>query len=313
MNHRMRIAGGALILLLAAVVFANAQQVVRVAGRILDSETGEVIGDVEVIAFMQNRPNTTFADTSNAHGRFAISGLSPGWAVFDFTREGYHPLRQAKRLSSTAPRIEFTFRMERIVREEGAITPEIRDRYEEGIDLLNAGSLDEAMAIFQYLLENYPDLYQVNTNVGFIHFQRSEFDQALEHLLIVLEREPENADVLMYVAEVYLSQRDYEEAIGWYVRCADTNTEFYYAVEKVADLARLLEDYALAKEYYRRAIELDNTQPLPILFLATILYMEDNYEEAATYLEMFIEADPEDTTGGLASAQEMLREIRQRQ
>jgi len=308
----MRIAGGALILLLAGAVIVNAQQVVRVAGRVIDSETGEEIEGVEVIAFMQNRPNTTFADTSNAHGRFTINGLSPGWAVFDLTREGYQPLRRPRRLSSTAPRIEFTFRMERIVREPGAITPEIRDRYEEGIDLLNAGNLDEAMTIFQGLLNEYPDLYQVHTNVGFIHFQRNEFDQALEHLLIVLEHEPENADVLMYVAEVHLSQQDYEEAIGWYVRCADANPEFYYAVEKVADLARLLEDYALAKEYYRRAIELDNTKPLPILFLATILYMESNYEEAATYLEMFIEVDPEDITGGLESAQEMLREVRQR-
>lgn len=293
MKFVLRMAMTTIILLSTAAITVDAQQVVRVTGIVVDKKSGEPIPEVNVTAYMQNRPNSKFTATTDKDGRFIVTRLSPGMAIFEFEKDGYEPFGMPRRISSTNPRIVFNFTMVKIEREEGTVNAEIRGRYDEATELFKAGRLDEALVIFEELLEQYPDLHMINLNVGIIMAQREDYDKALENFRAVLEKEPENADVVIYIAEVYLKKEDYESALEWYQKGADLNPEFFWAVNQTADVARFLEKYDVAVEYYRRAVVLDASQPLPHLFLGTIQDLQQEYSEALDHLLKYIELDPQ--------------------
>ena len=292
MKNSPRMLIAVLVLLLAFAVFAQAQNVRRVSGTVTEAETGEPIEGVEITAFMVNQPNTKITDTTDKKGKYTITGLVPGLAAFQFEKYGYEPFQISRRLSSTAVKITMNAKLVKIKREEGTVSPEISEKYNEGVELFKAGNLDEALAIFEQLVADYPDLYEVHLNIGIILQGKEDYDKALEHYRIALEHNPDNENALIYVAEVYLAQRNFEEALIWYIKAAEVKPDLYYVIGQIADVARFIENYEVAVEYYNKAIALDPTKPMPYLYVGTLYNLQDNYADSVNMLIKYIEVDP---------------------
>lgn len=290
------------IFLMGFAAFTSAQQVVRVAGWVYDKETSKPIPGVEIVAYMQNRPQNKLTSKTDAKGKFTLAGLVPGLAIFELTKAGYQPIGQPKRLSSTRPRTTFKFYLTPIKREEGTINPDIKERYDMAMKLYQDKNLDEALGIFQSLVENYPDLHQINVNVAIIYLDKGDFDSAITYLNAAHNGDPENIDVMTYLGEAYLAKEDLESALKWYKMAADKALEkaasgtphqaLFLMLEKTADLARALEKYDLAIEYYRKALSIDDSKPVAHLYLGTLLDLQQRRNEALVHLMKYIELDP---------------------
>ena len=292
MNQTLRVVIVAMVLLLALALTAEAQAVRRVTGTVTDVETGEPIEGVKITAFMLNQPNTKFIETTDKGGKYIITGLVAGAAGFQFEKLGFEPYQTTKRLSSTAIRIKLDISLASNKREEGMATPEIREKYEQGVELFKAGNPEEALAIFDQLLADYPDLYEVHLNIGIIMQSKKDYEKALEHYNIALEHSPDNVNALIYVAEVYLAQNNFEEALNWYIKAAAAKPDLYYILNQTADVARYVEKYDVAVEYYGKAIALDPTKAMPYLYKGTILNLQDNYADSIDMLLRYVEVDP---------------------
>jgi tetratricopeptide (TPR) repeat protein len=292
MKSIVRVMTALTLFIVIVSVTANAQAIRRVSGKVTDTQSREPIEGVKVTAFMANQPNTVFDATTDKNGKYIITGLTPGQAVFRFEKEGYEPFQTSTRLSSTADRITFNAELVKIKREEGTANTEISEKYNLGVQLFKEGKLDEALGIFEQLLKDYPDLNEVHINIGIILQSKKDYEGALNHFNIALAANPKNETILIYIAEVYLAQQNFEEALKWYIKAAEVKPDFYYVINQIADVARFLEKYDLAEEYYRKSIALDSTQPMPYLYLGTILNLRDDYAESIDQLIKYIEVDP---------------------
>ena len=278
-----------LISLISADVHAQAR---RVSGTVTDAETGEPIEGVNVVAYMRDRPNTKFDAVTNDKGYYAINGLVPGAAIFEYDRDGYEPFRTGTRLSSTAIRIKMDAELVPIKRESGTASPEIREKYDQANTLFQEGKTEEALTMYEQLLAEYPDLYIINTNIGIIKQSLGDYDAAIDHFKLVLAKEPENLNVLIYIAETYLNQQKYTESIEWYVQAANVDPDNFYVINQIADVARFMENYDLAVEYYDRAVAIDASQPMTHLYFGTILDIKKDYARAYDHLAAYIKLDP---------------------
>lgn len=291
MDKTLRPAAALLVILSVLSAQAQAQTSQKVLGDIRDAHTNAPIEGVAVIAYMEDTPGIKCEAVSDANGRFTITGLQPGRVVFELTRDGYRPDRVRKQIPSTQPSHSFTFELEAVVRQAGTVTPEIKERYDRANRLFKEQKLDEARAIFEELIEEYPDLYQIRINLGIIYQAKRELDKALEHFLQVYRQAPENGDLMIYIADTYLAKEDFRAALDWYRRGAEAKPDFYWVANQAADVARYLQEYDVAIEYYRKAVRIDASQPLPHLQLGTLLEVEGDYPGALEHLLKSIELD----------------------
>lgn len=305
----------AIILLFVMAMAASilqAQQQLRVTFKVIDSVTKKPVEGVKLVTYEPDRPNTRWDATSDAEGKAIITGMSPGRITIEATREGYINFRGPIRLRTGQPRLDITLEIAPIIRQSGEITPKIRDRFNEGMKLFQEQKFEEAAAIFQAIVDEYPDLNQVNVNLGTVYFQMDEFEKAIEYLNKALENDPDNADIRSRIADCYLRMNRTEDAFLLFKEVADKNPEDKYAIGKTANLAQNMDDYDTAIVYYRKLLALDDTDPWSHLYLGTLLYLKDQLEEAVTVLEKYVELDPDNQTGALDNAKIMLQDIKDR-
>ena len=292
MRKPLLIASALVLLVAITSIDVQATQTRRVSGTVTDAETGKPIEGVKVVAYMRDQPNTKFNATTDGKGHYAINGLIPGAAVFEFEKEGYEPFRTPTRLSSTAIRIKMDAELAPIKRQAGTASPEIREKYDQASALFQDGKAEEALAVYEELAAGYPDLYMINTNIGIIKRSLGQFDEAIDHFKLVLEKEPDNFTVLIHIAETYLNQQKFKEAVEWYIQAANAKPDDFYVLNQIADVARFMEDYDLAIEYYDKAIAVDASNPMTHLYLGTLLDFKKDYARAYDHLAAYIKLDP---------------------
>lgn len=301
-----------LFIMAMAAPILSAQQQLRVTFLVIDSQSKQPVEGVKIVTYEPDRPNTRWDAVSNAEGKAVITGMSPGRITIEATREGYINFRGPIRLRTGQPRLDITIEIAPIIRQAGQVTPEIRDRFNEGLRLFNEQKYADAATIFQEIVDKYPDLNQVNINLGTVYFQMEEYDKAIIYLKKALEKDPDNSDVRSRIADCYLRMNKTEEAFQLYKEIADKNPEDQYAIGKTANLAQNMDDYDTAIVYYRKLLALDDTDPWSHLYLGTLLYLKDQLEEAVTVLEKYVELDPENKTGALDNAKIMIQDIKER-
>lgn len=300
------------IMAMAVPTFLLAQQQLRVTFLVIDTKTKKPVEGVKIVTYEPDRPNTKWDAVSDAKGKAVITGMSPGVITIEATREGYINFRGPIRLRTGQPRLDVTIEIQPIIRQAGQVTGAIRERFNEGLNLFKEQKYEQAAAIFEEIVEKYPDLNQVNINLGTVYFQMEKYDKAITYLQKALEQDPDNADVRSRIADCYLRMNKTEEAFKLYKEIADKNPEDKYAVGKTANLAQNMDDYDTAIVYYRKLLALDETDPWAHLYLGTLLYLKDQLNEAVTILEKYVELDPENKTGALDNAKIMIKDIKDR-
>ena len=78
---------------------------------------------------------------------------------------------------------------------------------------LGTNSLEQALPLYQLLLESNPDDVESNSALAFIYAQQGQLDQAIQHNLAVVERLPNDYDSLKNLAILYQQSGQLQEAL----------------------------------------------------------------------------------------------------
>ncbi len=166
------------------------------------------------------------------------------------------------------------------------------NNYNMAWTMINRGEYEAAehnLIIASILL---PENVSAWLNLGFVYGQTNRIDQAMEMYNKVLELEPDNAEVRKNMGIMYFNQQKYEEC----VRHLEPIIEDYLAEAGAVSALGIsfvrTDQRQKALELYNRALELDADDLDNQWNIAYLYLQEGDNENAEPYLLKVIELDP---------------------
>jgi Tfp pilus assembly protein PilF len=261
----------------------------RVTGTVTDEQGNPLEG--VTVKFMHVRLNSGFETVTNAKGVWKASWIKGGTWYIDFLKPGYDPRNISVELSELRqnPPIELMLKKG----EDLVLTSTLKEDFQKGNTLYEEGKYEEAIEVFNAILEDVPDAYIMNLNIGNCYFQMEDYSQAEEYYIKVLEKEPENTDVILAIGNCYNNRGDSVKALEWYRKIE---------IEKIGDPVVLYNigtyfygasQYDDALKYYTKSVEvqedfLDGIYQLGLAHLAM-----GNNAAALNQFENYLKHDPD--------------------
>lgn len=128
---------------------------------------------------------------------------------------------------------------------------------------VNSGNTDEAIQIYEKILELAPDNTTVRLRLGYLYSQQGRYKEGEQTIKVVLTKDPDSYFALLYLARLAIQSGDYDTAATLYEKILLQN----WSQELVYEMA---EFYGL-REQYKRVEEL----------YSSILKKEPENEQAA--------------------------------
>jgi len=286
-----------------AVAEATPQFGARVIGKVTDAE-GEPIANATVIltkvAQDPTRPDEPVELDTDEEGYYVARELSPGRWNLRVEREGYAPHAREVEIRNGPNR----FNVEMV----SAEVPEAMRRAEaantafvEGQEAFRNQDFDTAIARMEEALElvdnpqdNAEALAAIWAIIGRSHFEKDEYEAAIEAYQKWIEYAPGEADPHLELASAYSNAGMKDEAAQEFEKAVDldpTDPMSHYNVGVTKVNAGLVEEGIASLE---RAVELQPEYPLAHKNLGYAYARVENYEEAVEHFELFLEQAPDD-------------------
>jgi Tfp pilus assembly protein PilF len=194
---------------LAAPAAAQSRGTGHMAGVVKD-EAGKPVQGVKVTA-QKAGERDVFNDTTNKKGEWAINGLSSGQWDLDFSKDGFETRKVTVPFSEVThvPPMEIEIKAAVVKVDPNA---EIKGELQKAAPLMEAGKFAEARAIYEDLLQKYPDAWQVEPLIARTYAGENKNDEAVAHLQKALEHDPDNLEVKVLIASVLAQQGKNAEA-----------------------------------------------------------------------------------------------------
>lgn len=222
-------------------------------GGIVTDEEGNPIEGVRVKLFCL-KTESGFEKFTDSKGVWKASWIKGGTWHIDFEKVGYRPKNISTELSQLQKNPQIPTVLEKS--DEVLMTKSVKEDYDKGIILYEEGNYNEAIEVFNTVLEDYPDVYIINMSLGDSCFQMEDYVKAEEYYLRVLEKEPENHDIMMAIGNCYSNRDENEKALEWYNKIEIDNIKdpivlfnigtYFYNSSQVED----------ALVYYKKALEI---------------------------------------------------------
>jgi tetratricopeptide (TPR) repeat protein len=266
----------------------------RVSGYVTDEE-GKPIEGVKVRLFSL-KAQEGFEVNTDKGGKWVAAWIrSGGWNV-DFECAGYEPKKISMDISESKKNPDVVISLRKV---EGlVVTDDIRDRVTEGNSLFEQGKYDEAAALFQKILEQYPDTYPIYRNLGNCYFAQEKYDLAEENYQKVLEKDPGNAEAIIAIGNCYSNRGDTAKALEWYGKVDFEKIEDPVVLYNLGITYGKNGQYEDALKCYQKAVDKNkNFQDARYQLGLTYISLQKNAEAVATF-EEFLNLYPESPQAG---------------
>ena len=295
----------ALLLGLAAPALAQSG---RMAGRVVDNETGDPIVGAQIT--IQKPGDDTREALTDDDGRFSLIGFSSGqWQVY-VRAEGYQDdLGNVNVTQSMTPAVDFRLNRVRhaLVQAlgedamEGLDPDEIEAELEAADAAFNTEDWDGAIAGYTSLMEKLPQLTNLYSQIGQAYRARGDYQEALEAFEARLAVEPDNENVSADIARTKLAMGDFsaQEELQAAASGLDASREDLYNLGEL-EFAQGAVDAAAG--WYEKAAMVDPSWALPVFKLALVALNKGDFELAKEHFRRVVELDPNSEEGSQASA-----------
>jgi tetratricopeptide (TPR) repeat protein len=294
----------------------------RINGVVVDEE-GNPIENVVIVAQSLKNKETKLKGTSDAEGNWAIGGLGTGYWRITANKSGYSSSFVELDVSQVRrnPPITFTLKKAR-----GAavflVNEEARIALDQGNQLMQEKKYDEAIAIFQQLIDTYPTAYQVRLNLGECFMKKDEMDKAEEQFNKVLEtikaefneykKDPySSSKALSALAQVSLKKNDLKSAQNYFTQALEISPANEVLAYNVGEIYFANQEIDTAISYFQKAVEIKKDWSPPYLKLGYAYLNKGDNEKALEYLQKFLELDPESPDAPVA--QEFINMLKKEQ
>jgi len=128
---------------------------------------------------------------------------------------------------------------------------------------VNFGDLDEAIKIYEKILELAPDNSTVRLRLGYLYSQQGRYKEGEETIKVLLAKDPDSYLALLYLARLAAQSGDYDSAVAFY----EKTLLLHWSPELVYEVA----EFYGKREQYKRVEEL----------YTSVLQKEPENEQAA--------------------------------
>jgi len=157
----------------------------------------------------------------------------------------------------------------------------------------NSNNYTSAEESFNSVLEMDPTNIEATFYLGLISFINNDHESAESYYLQALEMDPTNNDIKNYLSKVYQAQDMNDEAIAVLTEIAeDTQDKLIWM--RIGKIYAEMEYYEEAQESFEKAIEIDQEYGNPFQEIGYLLYDQEYFEDAITYLETAARFFPDD-------------------
>jgi len=310
MRHALITAGLLTSLILLAP--STEAQTGGVRGKVVDAE-GKGIPEATVVIDDLGGTNSRFELRTNKKGEYIQLGLSPGPYRITVTKEGYEGRNVQARIgigmATDIDKIELRA-AKPAAEEPGSAQQVVHDMFARGVELTQAGQLDEAAAAFEEILELQPGILEVHRNLGYIYAQQKDWAKAEASFLAALELRPGEPDFVAALARIYDESGQEEKARELIGRMASEHPEngtaqFNYGISLMRE-SRNEE----AMSAFEAALAADPPALEAHYYLGTLLVGQGKVPEAIAHLEAYVASNPENAQNA-ATAQGLLDALKQ--
>lgn len=259
----------------------------RVIGFVHD-EAGNPLKGVRVKLFSL-RAQDGFTIITDEKGKWVASWIrSGGWNV-DFEKIGYMPKKISIQVKEHTKNPEIKVTLKEV---EGlVITEELEAELGEGNKLFEEGKYEEAVDVYKKILEEFPDAYVINKNIGNCFFQQEKYEKAEEYYRKVLEQAPSDKEIILAIGNCYANRGENEKASEWYRKVAFEKIDDPTVLYNIGTIFFNNSQFEEALEYYKKAVEIQ-ADFLDALYQLGLVHLTLGHnQDAINIFENYIKRD----------------------
>jgi tetratricopeptide (TPR) repeat protein len=275
----------------------------KIRGVVYDAESGQPLPGVTVRLFCI--PADAFhnpAPVTDKEGKWGAFFIKDGMWNVDFEKVGYENQKMSYRVSfnpnERQPLIETKLRQVKGM----SVVESVASKIRKGDNLFAEKKYEEAKSIYLQLLQEQPDVYILNRNIGNCFFAQEDYEAALEYYKKVYNKQPDQPEILMVIANAYNNWGKKEEAVEWYkkipvdeIRDIDTaynaGVTFYNSGNPEE-----------AIKYFLKAVEIDSQFADAYYQLGMANVALNRSQEAVDFLKKAIELAPDSQNAATAKS-----------
>lgn len=259
----------------------------RVKGLVTD-QNGNPIEGVTVKLYCE-RGASGFEVKTDADGEWKAMYIRGGPWDIDFEKVGYMPKKISVNLREFDKNKDIEVQLQKI---EGlVVTDELKEELQQGNDLFNQGKYEEAIAVYQAIVQKFPETYILYRNIGNCYFQLEEYDLAEEYYKKVLEKDPEDTESLLGIGNTYANRGENEKALEWYNKIDFDKISDPLVLYNIGSNFYTQGQYQEALKYYRKAVELKSDFLDALYQLGLVNLSLGNNQDAIDAFERYLKID----------------------
>lgn len=186
----------------------------RVSGLILDEQGKPVEGVRVKLVFVKT--GTGLETATDVEGKWRASWIKGGTWNIDFDKAGFQPKKISIEVLEVQKNPTFETQMKKM---EGLMmTDELKNLLTDGNILFDQEKYDEALAMYQSIIQKFPDANLIHMNVGNCYFQMEKYDQAEAAYMEVINKDARNVNAQIGIGNSYANRGDNAKALEWYRR-----------------------------------------------------------------------------------------------
>jgi tetratricopeptide (TPR) repeat protein len=277
----------------------------RISGKVVD-EAGAPIAEARIVA-ASLQSSTKLTGTTDDKGNFAIAGFGTGPWRIAASKPGYAVASidmQVRQLVRNPP-VNLILK-----KESGTAAPVLDQTVRKDFDRANRlaveGHVAEAAALYEGLLSQHPEIYQIHLNAALCELKLEDQDKAKSHFQATLdlllkdggsyEKDAAAAGkALIGLGGVAMRSGQLEEAMGHFRRALELAPDDEIVAYNVAEILFSAQDVDGAISYYEQALRIKKDWSKPLFKLGLAHLNKGNYDRALEYLNRFLEVDPENS------------------
>jgi len=261
----------------------------RIQGIVTDEE-GKPLKEVKVKLFCL-KTESGFETVTDAKGEWKANWIRGGSWNIDFEKLGYN----TKPISVVVSELKRSslIKVEMKKTEGLLVSDKLKEDVKKGEIFYEEGKYEEAIEVFNVIINTFPDAYIINMSIGNCYFKMEDYSRAEEYYLKVLEKDSKNSDAITAIGNCYSNREDNAKALEWYKKIEIEKIDDPVVLYNVGTYFYNNSQIDEALKYYREAVGikkdfLDGIYQLGLAHLAL-----GNNAEALNSFENYLEYDPD--------------------
>jgi tetratricopeptide (TPR) repeat protein len=241
----------AVLMLIPSGIYPQHEGKARLKGVISDTE-GNPLADVKVKLFSL-RAASGFETKTGKDGVWKAMWIRGGKWNIDFEKPGYEPKKISVSLKEDSKIITIETTLKRI--KGPSLKQELMKDFEKGNRLFSEGKIDNALEIYENILEKFPDAYVIYLNIGNCYFEKQEYEKAILVYQKIVEKEPQHTDALISIGNSYSNMKQPDKALEWYKKIEITKIDDPVVLYNIGVFNFNAGSIKTALRFFKRSVE----------------------------------------------------------